>query len=56
MLSFCPAALILNQFYVFFLQNYGGWGRKILYCIFYQKILKNMSIFRVFHVAEYVDG
>ena len=33
-----------------------GGGTKFLNFIFYQKMLKNMSIFRVFHVAKYVDG
>ena len=55
MLSFYPGALIWNQSYGLFTQNYGGWGTKFLNCIFYQKMLKDLSIFRVFHVAKYVD-
>ena len=33
-----------------------GGGIKFLNYIFYQKMLKNISIFRVFHFAKYLDG
>ena len=48
MLSIHPGALIWNQSYVFFTQNYDGWGHKIFNSVFSQKMLKNMSILGVF--------
>ena len=51
MLSIHPDALIWNQSFVFLSQNYDDWGQKILYYVFSQKMLKNMPILGVLHVA-----
>ena len=44
MLSIHPNALIWNQSYVFYIQNYDEWGHKIFKLFFSQKNAKNMLI------------
>ena len=57
MLSIHSDALIWNQSYVFFSQNYYGWGHIIFkLCFQPKKMLKNMTILGVFHVTFERDG
>ena len=48
MLSIHPDALIWTQSYVFFNQNYDGWGHKILKLCFQPKNAKKYASFRGF--------
>ena len=48
MLSIHPDALIWNQSYVFFSQNYDGWGHKIFKLCFQPKNAKKYANFRGF--------
>ena len=53
MLSIHPGALIWNQSYIFFTQNYDERGKKVLNYVFSQKICQ---ILVVFHVIFKGDG
>ena len=50
MLSIHPDALIWNQTYVFFSQNYDGWGHKIFRLCFQSKNAKKYANFRGFYM------
>ena len=56
MLSIHPDALIWNQSYVFFNQNYDEWGHKIFKLCFQPKNAKKYANFRGFHVTFKRDG
>ena len=56
MLSIHPDALIWNQSYVFFSQNYDEWGQKIFKLCFQPKNAKNMPILGVLHITFKRDG